>query len=47
VRSQYINKLLIKQKLTAHNRKVRLSYQDEHMRLSSLIILNPQTAVEE
>jgi hypothetical protein len=38
---------LIKQKLRAHNRNVRLSYQDEHVILSSLIILNPQAVVQE
>jgi hypothetical protein len=46
VRSQHLNRL-IKQKLLAHNRKVRLSYQDEHMLLSSVIILNPQAVLQE
>lgn len=45
-RSPNINRLL-KQKLHAHNRKVRLSYQDEHTLFSSLIILNPQAVVQE
>jgi hypothetical protein len=46
VRTQQINRL-IKRKLRAHSRKVRLSYQDEHGLFSSLIILNSQAVIQE
>jgi hypothetical protein len=44
-RSQNIDRL-IKQKLLAHNRKTRLSYEEQIL-FSSLIILNPQSVVQE
>ena len=46
VHSQHINRL-IKKKLLAQSRKTRLSYRDEQMHFSSLIILNPQEVIQQ